>query len=121
MFRLALLSFLFAAASAKDINAISREFQRQMQGLNLDAFQFNFAGVNINADVAQAECPDEWTPVVSCVISSCPEFLDVCPDLNLPEENTGTIGTLLDMYEIVRFSGRQFCFPLGDRPMTLNY
>ena len=92
MFRLALLSSLFAVATAHKLGAVS-QFERAMQ-LDLDAFQFNFAGININAELAQAECPNQWGPTVSCVIGKCPQFMEVCPDLNIPEENLGTVRKL---------------------------
>lgn len=94
MFRLALLSSLFAVATARKLGAIA-QFERAMQGLDLDAFQFNFAGININAELAQAECPNQWGPTVSCVIGKCPQFLEVCPDLNIPEEYEGTVRKLI--------------------------
>jgi len=87
MFRFALISSLFAVAAAQDLH----EFQRQLQ-LDLDAFQFNFGGININAELAQSNCPDQWTPVVNCVITKCPQFMEVCPDIEIPTESLGTIG-----------------------------
>merc|ERR1719253_1039011 len=89
MFRLSLLSLFLVAANGNLF--IEKELKRQLQDFDLDAFQFNFAGVNINAEIAQAACPDAWQATVSCVISTCPEFLDVCPEFEIPAENQGTI------------------------------
>ena len=93
MFRLPLFSSLFALSTAATTttggkNSIA-EFQRALQ-LDLDSFQFNFAGININAELAQTECPAQWGPTLSCVATKCPQFQEVCPDLDIPDEFQGT-------------------------------
>lgn len=50
------------------------------RGLAMDAFAFSIAGISVDAETAQTECPSEWTSAASCVITDCPNFVDVCPD-----------------------------------------
>eukprot|EP00797_Seminavis_robusta_P029886 Sro60_g034660.1 n/a (866) ;mRNA; r:61793-64390 len=45
----------------------------------LDTFDVWFAGVQIDASVAENACPVEWLVLVTTVITQCPNFLDVCP------------------------------------------
>lgn len=88
MFRLALLSTIFAVAAAQDLGI---QFERQMQVPELSEFQFNFGGININAELAQEKCPNQWAPVIACVIGKCPGFMDLCPNLSIPDEFEGTV------------------------------
>lgn len=59
---------------------------------DIDSVQFNFGGININAKLAQTNCPDDWFATVNCVATECPEFMEVCPTVEIPEENVGTAG-----------------------------
>lgn len=96
MLRVTFLTLLSTAASANILSgsalrAWTKDMSRDLQGdFDLDAFQFNFGGVNINATVAQEQCPNEWQAVVGCVIQTCPNFMDVCPELDVPAEFEGT-------------------------------
>ena len=54
---------------------------------DLDAFSFDFFGTNLTAGSAQLECPDAWSATVSCVITVCPDFLEVCPTLDIVGED----------------------------------
>lgn len=88
MFRFTLLSLFLVAANADFLSEV--DLKRQLQDFDLDAFSFNFAGINIDAEIAQNACPEAWQATISCVISDCPQFMDVCPELEVPEENMGT-------------------------------
>lgn len=90
MFRLSLLSLFFVAANADLFGTADLERQLQ-QNFDLDAFQFNFAGININAAIAQELCPESWQAVVGCVVADCPQFMEVCPELEVPAEFEGTV------------------------------
>lgn len=96
MFRLALLSFFLVAANAdlfgrNDMDALRANVERQLQDFD---FAFNFAGIEITPEVAQELCPTEWQGTLGCVLSECPQFLDVCPEFEVPAENVGTLRKL---------------------------
>lgn len=101
MLRFSLLTLFFAFASAKDFltDLAVQDIQRRLEdvgGFDVDAFQFNFAGINVNAALAQEKCPDQWGALVQCVITDCPTFQTDCPDIGsieIPQENIGTVGT----------------------------
>lgn len=42
---------------------------------------FNFGGVHLDPDVSMANCPDEWTSFAGCLVASCPNFAEVCPQM----------------------------------------
>jgi len=108
MLRVTFLTLLASTASANiltggALRSFTRDVsQRKLQGdFDLDAFQFNFAGVNMNATVAQELCPAEWQAVVGCVIQTCPNFMDVCPELEVPAEYEGTARKLMSLLLLV--------------------
>ena len=60
---------------------------------DLDSFSFDFFGMDVSADTAQVDCPDAWSATINCVISDCPNFLDVCPVLEQQESVGGATNT----------------------------
>lgn len=95
----ALLSLALAAVSADRGFLVGFEEQRDLQANNplgaLDDFNFNIAGINVNATSAGETCPQEWPTAVQCVIRECINFQDVCDltfDDDSLQDNFGTAG-----------------------------
>ena len=81
--------------------------------LDLDSFSFSFFGVDVSAETAQTDCPDAWSATISCVISDCPNFLDVCPIMEL-EDSVGvssntTVGNMTASFTSCSQLGEGFC------------
>jgi hypothetical protein len=96
MFRLSLLSLLVISVSAIEVDILRKlqglEPVRKLQGLeDFQALEFNFAGITFSMGVAEAECPNEFDPVIQCIITDCPTIIETCPDLtaNIPAEYVG--------------------------------
>jgi hypothetical protein len=81
MMRLLSVALLGAAVLAQDATrfdfADESPKERALQVPDVSDFNFNFGAVNVNQTVAEANCPNEWRGIISCVAIDCSNFQQV--------------------------------------------
>ncbi|CAB9503179.1 ABC-type nitrate sulfonate bicarbonate transport [Seminavis robusta] len=86
---------------------------------DLDLIEFVWRGVQFNAEALQDNCPDEWNGLVQCVIQDCPNFIEVCPDIELTteeEETPAPIDPVLDDVPTCAQIEQDYCGVLEENP-----
>ena len=72
---------LSKVALASQLRTVERKRELQSFG---DDFTFNFDGRPITLNDAGTQCITEWRGLLSCILSDCPNFEEVCPETYPP-------------------------------------
>ena len=61
-------------SSSQTISKAAKAVTRQVPDFAWESF-----AVLLTPDAASAACPSEWSQFISCIITECPQFVEVCP------------------------------------------
>jgi len=101
----------FTFTSPPAIQGGDADAPNPMNGFDIDLISIDIAGSVIDAELAQIGCPDVWQGLIDCVVQTCPNFMDACPNF---EASSVTMDEVPSCEALDTFFCESFSSPSGD-------